>query len=184
MYENAKFQYATAAENVSPQISQWFTAVDRDKSGAISWQELQSALVNAEGKNFAESACRLMIGMFDKDKTGTINVNEFQQLYNYINEWLGTFKLYDQNQSGTIDEGELSQAFLQMGFRFRPEFIHFVIERTDLKNHQTISIDQFIVLCVQIQRFTEAFRGKDTERRGEITIGFEDYLAISLSCSM
>lgn len=70
--------------------------------------ELQSALINAQGEHFSDAACKLMIGMFDKDKTGTINVNEFQALYNYINQWLSTFKMYDRDQSGSIEESELS----------------------------------------------------------------------------
>ncbi|XP_066246937.1 peflin isoform X1 [Euwallacea similis] len=180
---NAQFKYATEAGTVSPEVNQWFVSVDRDKSGEISWQELQSALVNAEGRNFSESVCRLMIGMFDKDRTGTINVGEFQELYNYINNWLGTFKMYDRDQSGSIEEPELTQALQQMGFRFSPEFTKFLIERSDLKLHKTMSIDQFIVTCVQIQRFTEAFRNKDSERIGVITIGFEEYLGLALSCS-
>jgi len=77
----------------------------------------------------------------------------------------------------------LLSAFQQMGFRFTPDFLKFLIQKSDLKNHQSISIDQFIVTCVQIQRFTEAFRDRDTERKGEITVGFEEYLAIALNCS-
>lgn len=50
-----------------------------------------------------------MIGMFDKDKNGTIDINEFQQLYTYINQWLGVFKTYDRDQSGHIEEPELQQ---------------------------------------------------------------------------
>lgn len=48
-------------------------------------------------------------GMFDKDKSGTIDINEFQQLYNYVNQWLGTFRSYDRDQSGHIEEPELAQ---------------------------------------------------------------------------
>ncbi|KAK3912643.1 Peflin, partial [Frankliniella fusca] len=140
---------------VSPEVQQWFNAVDRDRSGKITAKELQAALVNGQGKNFSDQACNLMIGMFDSDKTGTIDINEFQQLYNYINQWLGTFRSYDRDQSGFIDETELAQAFQQMGFRFSPEFIKFLITKSDMQNHAKISVDQFIVLCVQVQRFTD-----------------------------
>ncbi|XP_022915482.1 peflin [Onthophagus taurus] len=169
---------------VSPDIQQWFHTVDRDRSGKINSHELQSALVNAQGKNFSDMACQLMIGMFDHDKSGTIDINEFQQLYSYINQWLTVFRTYDRDNSGHIEEHELANAFQQMGFRFSPNFIQFLIHKSDLEAHKQMSVDQFIVACVQIQRFTEAFRQRDNERKGMITLGFEDFLSVALSCSI
>ncbi|XP_046382423.1 peflin-like [Ischnura elegans] len=174
---------AGAYPGVSPEIQQWFSAVDQDRSGKISAKELQGALMNGQGKNFSESACRLMIGMFDRDKSGTIDVMEFQSLYNYINQWLGVFRTYDRDGSGLIDESELSQALQQMGYRFTPEFVKNLISRSDPVKHNNISVDQFIVICVQIQRFTEAFKQRDHEMKGLITIGFEEFLTVALSCS-
>lgn len=168
---------------VSPEAQQWFQTVDRDRSGQIQWEELQSALANGKGESFSPTACKLMIGMFDTDKTGTIGINEFQLLYNYINQWLTVFRTYDRDQSGSIEEPELAQAFQQMGFRLSPDFVKFIIAKNDLKNHKEITVDQFIVTCVQIQRFTEAFRAKDTEMKGVISMGFEDFLSIALNCS-
>ncbi|VVC94384.1 unnamed protein product [Leptidea sinapis] len=69
-----------AGGTVSPQVQQWFRAVDKDQSG-----------------------------MFDKDRSGTINLEEFDKLYTYINQWLAVFKTYDTDQSGHIEEKELSQ---------------------------------------------------------------------------
>ncbi|CAK1582043.1 unnamed protein product [Parnassius mnemosyne] len=172
-----------AGGGISPQVQQWFAAVDKDKSGFISVPELKSALVNGQGQNFSDTACHLMIGMFDKDRSGHINVEEFDKLYTYINQWLAVFKTYDVDQSGQIDEQELSKALNQMGFRFSPEFINFLAKRSDSKEGK-ISVDSFIVLCVQIQRFTEAFRKRDTQQNGTVTIGFEDFLNVALSCSI
>lgn len=124
-----------------------------------------------------------MIGMFDKDLTGTIDMNEFQLLYNYINQWLAVFKNYDRDRSGNIEEAELGQAFQQMGFRFSPEFIKFLIARSDLKNHMKMTVDQFMVVCVQIQRLTEVFKVKDTEMKGVISLGFEEFLGMAINCS-
>lgn len=157
--------------------------VDRDRSGKISSAELQTALINGNGEKFSDSACKLMIGMFDQDHSGTIDINEFSKLYTYINQWLAMFRSYDQDKSGNIEESELAQAFTQMGFRFSPEFIGFLVKKSDPKNHKKITVDQFIVLCVQIQRFTEAFRQRDTQQQGSITIGFEDFMGVALSCS-
>lgn len=70
-----------------------------------------------------------------------------------------------------------------MGFRFSPDFIKFLIAKSDTENHRLMSVDQFIVVCVQIQRFTEAFRQRDAEMKGTITIGFEDFLNVALTCS-
>lgn len=49
---------------VSPEVQQWFAAVDRDSSGRITAIELQSALANGQGGTFSDTACRLMIGIF------------------------------------------------------------------------------------------------------------------------
>jgi len=45
--------------------------------------------------------------MFDKDMNGTINLNEFQQLWTYMNQWKGTFDRFDSNRSGSIEANEL-----------------------------------------------------------------------------
>lgn len=92
--------------------------------------------------------------MFDKEKNGTIDLYEFQALYNYINAWLGVFRSFDHDNSGSIQENELSAALTQMGYRLSPEFISFLIKKSDPKGHSSITVDQFIVLCVQIQKFT------------------------------
>lgn len=47
--------------------------------------------------------------MFDNDASGTIDIYEFEKLYNYINQWLQVFKTYDADGSGHIEESELIQ---------------------------------------------------------------------------
>lgn len=92
--------------------------------------------------------------MFNKDGSGTIDVTEFQQLYRFVNQWLETFRSYDKDQSGLIEETEVAQAFQQMGYRFSREFIQFLIAKADKTEGRRMSVDQFILLCIQIQRFT------------------------------
>ncbi|XP_076160809.1 penta-EF-hand domain containing protein peflin isoform X2 [Ptiloglossa arizonensis] len=169
---------------VSPEVRQWFAIVDTDGSGSITATELKSALANGQGGTFSDTACNLMIGLFDKDNSGTIDLLEFQALYNYINAWMGVFHGFDHDNSGSIQENELNAALTQMGYRLSPQFISFLIKKNDPTRHSSITVDQFIVLCVRIQRFTDAFRIRDTNKVGTITIGFEDFLSILFDCSI
>ena len=57
-----------------------------------------------------------MIGMFDRDRTGTINFQEFGALWKYVNDWQTTFRSYDKDNSGSIDRGELKTG---IGLLFR-----------------------------------------------------------------
>ena len=62
---------------------QLFQAVDMDRSGKIDHVELQTAL-SSGGMKFNEQTARLLIGMFDQDRSGTVNIQEFQGLYTYV----------------------------------------------------------------------------------------------------
>lgn len=55
----------------------------------------------------------VVAGMFDKDMSGTISINEFQELWTYINQWKGAFDRFDSNRSGAIDSNELMNGRLQ-----------------------------------------------------------------------
>ena len=61
-------------------------AVDKDRSGQINSAELQMALVNGNMSRFSEDACKMMIGMFDSNQSGTIDLNEFKMLFDCINQ--------------------------------------------------------------------------------------------------
>ncbi|XP_076755614.1 penta-EF-hand domain containing protein peflin [Xylocopa sonorina] len=183
-YPNATYGSTEPGAQVNPEVQQWFASVDRDGSGRITATELQSALANGQGGMFSDTACKLMIGMFDKEKNGTIDLFEFQALYSYINAWLGVFRGFDHDNSGSIQENELNAALTQMGYRLSPDFVSFLIKKSDPIGQSSITVDQFIVLCVQIQRFTDAFRLRDSEQTGVINIGFEDFLTVALQCSV
>ena len=47
------------------------------------------------------------IGMFDHDKSGTIDATEFAKLWDFIQQWKKVFDSYDKDHSGSIDANEL-----------------------------------------------------------------------------
>merc|ERR1712051_1004805 len=164
---------------VDPQVQQWFNAVDQDRSGQITAGELSKALVNGNWSNFSEEACRMMIDMYDKDKTGTIEVHEFSQLFGSINQWKAVFEAHDKDRSGRIEQAELDQAFQQMGYRFSPTFVQNLLAKYDPKTKR-LTLDNFIVCCVQIKRLTDSFRTRDREMKGAATLQYEDFIGIAL----
>ncbi len=57
------------------------TAVDTDKSGVIDVNELNQAMRNGDWQPYGLDSLYLLMSMFDADKSGTINFNEFQALW-------------------------------------------------------------------------------------------------------
>lgn len=168
----------SAAES---EVMLWFQAVDADRSGYISAAELRQALANANWSLFNDDACRLMIGMFDRDHGNSIDIHEFQQLWQYLQQWQKIFQDVDRNRSGYIEQDELQQALSAMGYQLSPEFIRIAVARFDYSRQNRISLDSFIVCCVLLHRLTESFKQKDTDRKGEIKVAYEDFMLISLN---
>merc|ERR1711970_306552 len=173
-------QYPGGQQGVpQQQVMQWFQAVDVDRSGHINAIELQQALVNGNMSKFSEDACRMMIDMFDANKSGTIDVNEFGQLFNFVNQWKGVFQGFDRDRSGSIELQELSQALQQMGYRFSQNFVNNVLARYDPKNRR-LTLDNFIVVSFQLKRLTDSFKRRDREMRGQAVMGYEDFVGLAM----
>ena len=62
--------------------------------------------------------------MFDRDKSGTINVYEFGDLFRYINQWKSLFEGIDRDRSGFIEFSELQQGDnLKTPFQYRFRYL-------------------------------------------------------------
>jgi Ca2+-binding EF-hand superfamily protein len=60
----------------------------------------------------------MMIGMFDKDGSATIDFEEFAALWKYIDDWQRCFRSFDRDNSGSIDRNELKSALTSFGKSF------------------------------------------------------------------
>lgn len=167
-------------QGIDPTLWGWFQAVDQDRSGAITAVELQKALLNNNWSHSNAETCRLMIGMFDKNRSGTIDVYEFAALWKYVQDWKQCFDGFDRDRSGTIDEGELSQAFTTFGYRLSPQFCNLCVRVFDRHNSRTMKFDDFIQCCVMLKTLTDAFRKYDTNQNGVININYEQFLEMVL----
>lgn len=155
-----------------------FQRVDKDRSGAISADELQQALSNGTWTPFNPETVRLMIGMFDKNQNGTVNFEEFGALWKYVTDWQNCFRSFDRDNSGNIDRNELKTALTNFGYRLSDQIINTLIRKYDRAGHGTIYFDDFIQCCVVLYTLTAAFRQLDTDFDGVITIHYEQFLGM------
>ncbi|KAG8987755.1 hypothetical protein FRB94_002366 [Tulasnella sp. JGI-2019a] len=172
--------------NADPQLWGWFQSVDEDHSGAITPDELSRALVNGNWTPFDLDTVRMLMGLFDTDRSGTIGFQEFVALWKYIADWQKVFRHFDGDHSGMIEGPELAQAIRQFGFNLSPMLLQLLEQKyaslpTSAGAPGGISFDRFVRACVMVKTLTEAFQRVDTDRDGWITINYEEFLKIILT---
>ncbi|KAG0246713.1 Programmed cell death protein 6 [Mortierella sp. GBA43] len=141
----------------------WFDSVDADRSGQLSTEELQRALVN--------------------DNSGLIAFQEFAGLWKYIEDWRKCFKAFDRDQSGSIDFNELKTAMQTFGYNLSDNFLRLIIKKFDRrgkgsKGGNDVSFDNFVQIAVTVKSLTDAFQRIDPERKGYATIAYEQFLEL------
>ena len=102
-------------------------------------------------KAFDIRACKLMIAMFDADRSGTIDAREFAGLWNYLQQWRASFAAFDRDGSGTISHPELTQILGGMGYRFSPDILNIMIQTYDSDKTGNIGFDEYILLNCELQ---------------------------------
>ncbi|THU90646.1 EF-hand [Dendrothele bispora CBS 962.96] len=158
--------------DADPQLLDWFAAVDTDSSGRITVQDLEIALMEGDWTPFNIETVKMLMSIFDTDRSGTIDFNEFASLWKYIEDLQDVFRNFDHNHSGSIDGSELGEALSQVGFRLPHHLLDLVQRKygTTTGGHNqtapTISFEYFIRACVAIWQLSEAFQQLDSSRDG------------------
>ncbi|KAH9851150.1 hypothetical protein C2E23DRAFT_260991 [Lenzites betulinus] len=174
-----------------PQLWSWFAAVDTDRSGHISVHELQKALINGDWTPFDLDTVKLLMSIFDTDRSGTIGFNEFSGLWKYIKDWQNVYRHFDRDQSGSIDRTELADALRQFGYNLSPQLLQLVERKYDVLQGSGppargaplpgITFDRFVRACVVIKQVTESFQRLDTDRDGWVQINYDQFMQTVLS---
>jgi Ca2+-binding EF-hand superfamily protein len=170
-----------------PQLWQWFTSVDEDHSGSITVTELQSALVNGNWTRFDLDTVKMLMSIFDTDRSGTINFTEFAGLWKYISDWQNVFRHFDRDRSGSIEGRELSEALRSFGYSLSPQLLNLVENKYSSEPASGygpppgITFDRFVRACVVVKTLTESFQRVDTDRDGWIQVNYEQFMQIVLS---
>jgi len=107
-------------------------------------------------------------------------------LWKYVKDWQAVFIHFDKGRSGTIDGQEMAEALRNFGYRLTPGLLTLVQEkyapRPTTKDGPPpgITFDRFMRACVVVKTLTEAFQRVDTDRDGQISISYEEFMTIVL----
>ncbi|KAK5134374.1 hypothetical protein LTR08_006554 [Meristemomyces frigidus] len=163
-----------------------FLQVDKDHSGQLSEEELRRALVNGDYTAFDEHTVKMMIRMFDTDRSGTINFDEFCGLWGFLAAWRALFDRFDIDRSGNISLHEFEDALVAFGYRLSAGFVQLLFSTyarsksrgrgDDGEREKVLSFDLFVQACISLKRMTDVFKRFDTDRDGYITLSFEEFL--------
>ncbi|XP_065056554.1 calpain-9-like isoform X1 [Rhopilema esculentum] len=142
-------------------LSEFFKKV-AGEDGEIDSFELQgviTAVFKKEFKgtrDFSLEACRSMVAMMDKDRSGKLVFGEFKDLWFTIMKWKTAFKDYDKDGSGDMDAIELRGALAKLGFKLStPALSSLVLRYANKKGH--ISFDDFLQICCRIRSCFESY---------------------------
>ncbi|KAI1168804.1 EF-hand [Nemania serpens] len=159
-----------------PSLLPLFRAVDKENTGQLSERELSAALVNGDWSSFDSQTVRMMIRMFDSDRSGTIGFDEFCGLWSFLASWRTLFDKFDADRSGNISLDEFSNALVAFRYRLSPGFVELLFHTYDKRGEGVMSFDLFVQACISLKRMTDVFKKYDDDRDGYITLGFEDFL--------
>ncbi|CAK1364046.1 Sorcin [Cercospora beticola] len=163
-----------------------FLQVDRNRTGQLSEAELSSALVNGDYTAFDPHTIKMMIRMFDTDRSGTINFDEFCGLWGFLAAWRNLFDRFDIDRSGNISLREFEDALVAFGYRLSPQFVQLLFNTyaqtrsrgrgDEREREKCLGFDVFVQACISLKRMTDVFKKYDSDRDGYITLSFEEFL--------
>ncbi|OAL07153.1 EF-hand [Phaeosphaeriaceae sp. SRC1lsM3a] len=153
-----------------------FGAVDKDRSGELTEAELRTALVNGDWSPFDGHTVRMMIRMFDTNRSGSINFDEFCGLWGFLSAWRSLFDRFDADHSGSISFVEFNEALVAFGYRLSQGFVTLLFQTYDRGGRNGLSFDLFVQACISLKRMTDVFKKYDEDRDGYITLSFEEFL--------
>ncbi|KAN0135043.1 hypothetical protein V8E53_007161 [Lactarius tabidus] len=143
----------------------WFVAMDQDGSGEMSPEELHSALINDGGLRLSISTVKYLMSIFDFDNSRVIGFQEFEALWNYINQWRQMFESFDIDRNGKIDADELGRALAHYGLHVGPPVLDLLVKKyASTPPHYggppprpQIDLDRFVYACAVVRQMCHLY---------------------------
>ncbi|KAI9137157.1 Centrin-1 [Paraphysoderma sedebokerense] len=132
------------------EIREAFDLFDTDGSGTIDSKELKVAM-RALGFEPKKEEIKRMISEIDKNGTGSIDFNEFLELMtgkmaerDSRTEILKAFKLFDDDNTGSISFKNLKRVARELGENLTDEELQEMIDEADRDGDGVVSEEEFL----------------------------------------
>ena len=134
---------------------------DKDQSNNIDVQELKDAM-RALGVNLTKDDLKTLMETADKDGSGAIDFQEFLclmvtriQYQEPEKEIRKAFRMYDDDEGGTIDFGNLRKVAneLEDDMYINDEGVELMIQFADTKGQGAVDIDDFMAVMKSSRLF-------------------------------
>jgi Ca2+-binding EF-hand superfamily protein len=175
--------YSQYYNQLSPQelqeLQQWFTAVDKNRSGKITARELQS--VRFSTRVLTHDSAVALLRAFDVDGDGALDFYEYASLHKFVMTLCTIYTKADVDKSRRLDIREMTQALALEGFGFSQQLVEKIVQHV-VPSYKTaaLSLDfhMFLKVSAYLALIRTAFSKRDTTSTGSITINLEQLVEI------
>uniref|UniRef100_A0A8C1QDL3 Calpain 1, (mu/I) large subunit b n=1 Tax=Cyprinus carpio TaxID=7962 RepID=A0A8C1QDL3_CYPCA len=115
----------------------------------ISVHELRTILNRVVGKRNLWLSLLALTDQTQKDGSARLGIVEFQILWNKIRKWLGIFRQFDLDKSGTMSSYEMRLAVESAGFKLSNKLHQVIVAR--YSDGDTIDFDNFVCCLVKLE---------------------------------
>ncbi|KAG1939833.1 calpain-1 catalytic subunit b isoform X2 [Pimephales promelas] len=181
---NLEDEEEVSEENIDISFKKMFSQLSGEDM-EISVQELRTILNRVVGKHrdlktdgFSMESCRCMVSLMDKDGSARLGIVEFQILWNKIRKWLGIFRQFDLDKSGTMSSYEMRLAVESAGFKLNNKLHQILVAR--YSEGDTIDFDNFVCCLVKLDTMFKSFRELDREGKGIAELNISEWLYMTM----
>lgn len=161
------------------EINEAFKLFDKDGSGMIDIDELKDAM-KALGLAYDKKKVKELMEQADKDGSGQIDQEEFialmarlLHLRNPKEELKKAFKMYDDDDNGTISEENLMKVAQELNEEVTIEEIRLMLRIGDRSNKyggQEVDIDDFMQIMYEAQLYSDSDPHQLSEKFGPLQV--------------
>lgn len=171
--------YGLSVDASDSEIRQVFLAADRDGSGTIDAVELQRVLSGRSPTSMRTVRLMLHLFADNRNDTSRIGPHAFAQLWREIKLWQRKFETYDRDRSGTIDVSELQQVLLSFNYDIPVAVLRMLVSKFDQTGSgRSIGYDNFLECGFIVKGLTEKFKEMDYQVTGSATFNYEAFMLL------